>query len=117
MTKEEKRLLNPEIVFVSRELGVPKKWLWYLIENDLETFSKIAEFAEASAEGFGGIPALAPELAKCLAVYAYLRKLTDNIEWIADAYRTDKKEPFSVELFEEFYLKKSAKEKTKNDGE
>ena len=115
MTKEEKRALNPEIVFVSRMLGVPKKWLWYLIENDLETFSRMADFAEAKEEGLAGVLAGAPEIALCLTAYVYLRKLTDDTKWIADAYKTDKREPFPAELFEEYYLEKLAKEKEAND--
>lgn len=115
MTKEEKRTLNPEVVFVSRELGIPKKWLWYFLENDLETFSKIADFAEAKSEGLVGILALAPAMAHCLTAYVYLRKLTNDIKWIADAYKADKKEPFPAGLFEEYYLEKLAKEKKEND--
>lgn len=116
MTKEEKRALNPEIVFVSRELGVPKKWLWYLIENDLETFSEMADFAEARAEGDVILYASNDEAINCSIAYDALRKLTDDIEWIANAYKTDKRKPFPAEAFEKVYLETLTKEKEENDG-
>lgn len=111
MTKEEKRSLNPEIVFVSRELGIPKKWLWYLIENDLETFSKFADLAENIDEGVVEPPDPYDVAVNCSNAYDALRKLTDDIKWIADAYKTDKKEPFPMDAFETVRLIALAKEK------
>lgn len=116
MTKEEKRALNPEIVFVSRELGVPKKWLWYLIENDLETFVDMANFAEECSESVMMVSQDIHENLCCKLTYASLRKLTDDIKWIADAYKTDKRKPFPAEAFEKYYLKTLAEEKEANDG-
>lgn len=111
MTKEEKRALNPEIVFVSRELGIPKRWLWYLIENDLETFSKFADLAESIDEGTVDTQDPYDVATNCSIAYDALRKLTDDIKWIADAYKTDKKEPFPMEAFETVRLVALAKEK------
>lgn len=111
MTKEEKRALNPEVVFVSRNLGVPKKWLWYLLENDLETFSKFAYLAEDIDEGTVAPQDPGDVAVNCSTAYDALRKLTDDIEWIADAYKTDKKEPFPMEAFEAVRLIALAKEK------
>lgn len=111
MTKEEKGALNPEVVFVSRELGVPKKWLWYLFENDLETFVRFAYLAEDVNKGVTHPQDPYDVATNCSIAYDALRKLTDDIEWIADAYKTDKKEPFPMEAFETVRLIALAKEK------
>ena len=102
-------------MFVSRALGIPKKWLWYLLENDLETFSRFAYLAEETDEG-GVVPQDPYDVAtNCSLAYDALRKLTDDIEWIADAYKTDKKEPFPMEAFETVRLIALAKKEAKND--
>lgn len=115
MTKGEKRALNPEIVFVSKELGVPKKWLWYLVENDLETFVDMAGFAEEHSEQIIMVSRDIHENLCCKLTYDRLRRLTDDIKWIADTYKADKRKPFPAEAFEKYHLETLAEEKEEND--